>query len=240
MNYYGTDQYQQNLKLLDEQVFSKIKFDEPDRVKELDFGYYIEYYYYADEENCLPGHAAVDGEICRLYKSGKFVFQWKNTDGRSRMAKIIHHSNGNDYLVFDEDLYGYSVLDLQDLNCLHYLPAESYGKYPEEFEETFIWCDCFYNPQTDMLAVEGCYWACPGNIIVLNFSRPMIAVEPEQWTDIYQKYCDSYPDLGDIDFEKWDGSNLVFKASFLNNATKPAVITMNYESIRRRKVGKKK
>ena len=137
MNYYGTEEYKSRMKDLEEQVFSKISFAEPDRIKELESGYSIKYYYYADEEHCLPGHAPVDGEICRLYKNNEMVFEWKNTDGNSRMADIIHHADGNDYLIFDEDLYGYSVLNLADIQCMHYIPAESYGKYPEEFAETF-------------------------------------------------------------------------------------------------------
>ena len=67
---------------------------------------------------------------------------------------------------------------------MHYIPAQSYGKYPEEFEETFLWCKCYYNPVNDLLAVDGCYWACPYSLIVLDFSHPMTAVEAEDWADV--------------------------------------------------------
>ena len=46
MNYYGTEEYKSRMKDLEEQVFSKIRFDEPDRIKELESGYSIKYYYY--------------------------------------------------------------------------------------------------------------------------------------------------------------------------------------------------
>ena len=212
MNYYGTEKYKERMKMLDEYIFSRIMFDEPEREKELESGYLVRYYYYADEENCKPGYAPVDGEICRLFKDDNLIFEWKNTDGHSRMASIIHHADGYTYFVFDEDLYGYSVLNLDSLQCMHFIPAESYGTYPDEFKETFIWCDCFYNPENNLLAVDGCFWACPGDVIVLDFKNPMTAVEPNDWHSIYRKYrCDD-PDLDDIEFDSWDNDTLVCKA----------------------------
>jgi hypothetical protein len=212
MNYYGSDKYKEDMKKLDEQIFSKIRFDEPEREKDLGSGYLVRYYYYADEANCKPGHAPVDGEICKLFKEGGMVFEWKNTDGHSRVANIIHHADGNTYFVFDEDLYGYSVLKLETLQCMHYIPAESYGKYPEDFKETFIWCDCFYNPVNDLLAVDGCFWACPGDVIVLDFSDPMTPVESDDWCSLYCRCGNDHDDLDDIEFDSWDRDILVCKA----------------------------
>ena len=212
MNYYGTEKHLEDMKKLDGQIFSKISFNEPEREKELEQGYLVRYYYYADEAGCEPGHAPVDGEICRLIKDGSVVFEWKNTDGNSRVADIIHHSDGHTYFIFDEDLYGYSVLDLDSLQSMHYIPAESYGRYPEEFKETFIWCNCFYNPENDLLAVDGCFWACPGDVIVLDFSDPMTAVEAEDWHSLYDRCGRDYPDLDDIEFDGWDGDTLACRA----------------------------
>ena len=50
MNYYGTEKHKEDMKKLDEQIFSKIRFDKPEREKELESGYIVRYYYYADEE----------------------------------------------------------------------------------------------------------------------------------------------------------------------------------------------
>ena len=223
MNFYGTDKYYKRMNDLDRQIFSKIRFDEPDRIKELDNGYCVKYFYYADEENCLPGHAPVDGEVCRLFKNDEMIFEWKNTDGNSRMAVIIDHADGQQYFIFDEDLYGYSVLKLSDLTCIHYIPEESYGKYPDEFEETFIWFNCFYNPENNMLAVDGCYWACPNNIIVLDFTEPMHIVESKEWMDIYKKCSEEYPDIDDIEFVRWDGCKLICKG----DGAKPEEFILN-------------
>ena len=211
MNYYGTSEYYDRIKDLEEKVFSNITFGEPDRMKELQFGYSVKYYYYADDDNRIPGHAPVDGEICRLYVNEELIYEWKNTDGNSRMAKIIYHSDGDSYFVFDEDLYGYSVLRLSDLTCMHYIPAEAYVNNAGECAETFIWCDCYYNRVNNVLAVEGCYWACPNSVIVLDFSNPMKAVEAREWKDLLGKCKDLHPDTEEIQFGDWDGCNLICK-----------------------------
>ncbi|MBO4473886.1 MAG: hypothetical protein J5750_03125 [Clostridiales bacterium] len=215
MNYYGTEEYKKEMEVLEEQIFSKIRFTEPDRVRELEDGYRVEYYYYADEEHRLPGHAPVDGEICRLFRNEEQIYEWKNTDGNSRMADIIHHANGKTYLVFDEDLYGYSVLDLTTRCCMHYIPEESKRKTIEEMVETFIWCRCFYDPKTNQMAVDGCYWASPDSLIVLDFSDPMKTVETENWIDIYRIVRDTWKDaeeddIGvDIEFLKREDGDLL-------------------------------
>ena len=99
MNYYGTKEYKSYMEEFERRIFSKIKFDDYERIKELGEGYSVKYYYYADVENQKPGHAALDGQICRLYKNDELLFEWKNTDGKSRVADLIHHSDGNTYHV---------------------------------------------------------------------------------------------------------------------------------------------
>lgn len=212
MNYYGTEAYNKRISELDDRMFSGIDFSAADREKELENGYSVRYYDYAYEENRKPGWAPENGEICRLYHSGKIIYEWKNTDGKSRMANIIHHSDGNDYFVFDEDLYGYSVLNLKSMKSMHYIPAESYTEPSSEMQETFIWCDCFYNPGTNRLAVNGCFWACPYNVIVLDFSNPMNPIEAEDWIDVYSACSAGNKDIGDIEFVQWKDSKMICRA----------------------------
>lgn len=73
MNYFGTDKYYKRMMDLDQQIFSRISFNEPDRIRELDNGYCVKYYYYADEENCILGPAPVDGEICSKWMNQYFT-----------------------------------------------------------------------------------------------------------------------------------------------------------------------
>ena len=209
MNYYGTEKYDRKISDLNDRIFSKIDFSEIEREKELENGYSVKYYDYADEENCKPGWAPESGEICRLYHNEIMVFEWKNTDGKSRVANIIHHSDGNDYFVFDEDLYGYSVLNLNSMKSMHYIPAESYTEPAEEMQETFIWCDCFYDPETNLLAVDGCYWAGPADVIVLDFSDPLIPIEAENWMDLSSECAVRNKNVGWIEFEQWKNTKMI-------------------------------
>ena len=199
MNFYGTQEYLDFINDLNKRLFSKIDFSKTTREKDLGNGYMVRGYYYADEENKKPGCAAEGCEICRLFYKGEFVYEWKNTYDESRLSTIVHHSNGNDYLVFDEGLYGYSVLNLNTGEDMHYIPTET---AKEDCPETFIWCDCHYNPETDQLAVEGCYWACPYSVIIVDFSNPRTPVEYKDWTDVYAE--NDY----EIDFVRWEGNNL--------------------------------
>ena len=139
------------------------------------------------------------------------------------MADMIHHTDGQDYFIFDEDLYGYSVLRLSDLASVHYIPAESCGNYTGKFEETFIWFNCYYNPENNMLAVNVCIWSAPSSVIVMDFSDPMRIVEAKEWSDVYISCMDDYYDLDDIDFVRWQGSKLICKAK----GAKPAAFVLD-------------
>ena len=212
MNYYDTEEYKNRIHLLEDQVFSKISFENIDRVIKLTSGYTIKCFRFIDKEGSKPGFAPVDGEICRLYHNDIMVFEWKHIDGCTRFSKIIDHSDGRQYLVFDEELYGYSVLDLNSFECMHYLPKESYLEYPGGFEETFIWCDCHYNDSTNQLAVEGCFWGAPYSVAIIDFANPMVAVEAKDWIDIYDECYKCDPTIAHIDFVKWDGPILICRS----------------------------
>ena len=103
MNYYGSEEYNQLIKELDKLVYSKCDLLRPTNEIELDDNYSIKYYYYKDIDS------SKDGEVCRLYKDKKMIYEWKNIYDKSRYATIIKHSDGNKYLLFSIDLYGYSV-----------------------------------------------------------------------------------------------------------------------------------
>ena len=196
MNFYGSEEYNQLIKELDKLVYTKCNLLKPTNEVELDDEYSIKYYYYKDIDSNK------DGEICRLYKDDDLVYEWKNIYGKSRFATIINHSDSNKYLVFDEDLYGYSVLNLKTLDCIHYIPSES----RLDNKETFIWCNVNYNQKNNLLVVSGCYWATSYSLIVLDFSKPMEIIEYSNWLNLPSKYYE----LGmDIDFKYFDNNKLV-------------------------------
>lgn len=180
MNYYGTREHRERIEDLNERLFSKINVSESPEEKELGEGYTVKSYGYTEDH----GSAGVECcAICSLFHNEEFLYEWKNIYGTSRLSNIIHHSDGNDYFLFDEDLYGYSVLNLKTGESMHYIPEESYRKLSAP-KETFIWCEGFYDQKTNQMAVDGCYWACPYGVIVVDFSNPLVPVEAKDWIDV--------------------------------------------------------
>ncbi|HMT73223.1 MAG TPA: hypothetical protein PKA77_04105 [Chitinophagaceae bacterium] len=71
-------------------------------------------------------------------------------------------TSGKSYLFLSEDIEGKSILDLSD---------GSFYSYSFE-DDTFIWCEYYPSPDGKRLAVIGCYWACPYEILVFDTSEP--------------------------------------------------------------------
>lgn len=211
MNWYGTQEHIDSLSDYDCRLFSKCTFDAPTGEYALDDGYVVKYCDLVDDAPCDPFHKPDSAMLCRLYRNGKLIFEWRyiGTGGYGRLARVIHHSNGKAYLIFFEHLYGYSVLDLSDMKSVHYIPQESACCDTEHFEETFIWLIPHYDPESDLLAVEGCIWAAPYSIIILDFSDPLKIVEANKWLDLGGTIGeDTYGEIYD-EFKAWEPDALV-------------------------------
>ncbi|WP_312059560.1 hypothetical protein [Anaerotignum sp.] len=74
-------------------------------------------------------------------------------------AKLIHHMDGREYLIFNIDLYGYSIMDMSNLSVVSYVPETVLNK-----EESFIWQEKYYCKKNNILVVSGCYWAHPSGL----------------------------------------------------------------------------
>lgn len=146
---------------------------------------------------------ATENEL--LNEQGEVIYYYHNINDDNEFHKIIAHSNGNSYLLFRRDLYGYSVLNLTTLQDFHYIPSDS---FPEG--ETFIWVDVSYNIENNLLAVSGCYWACPSGTLLQDFSSPMTA--PAIWVDVLEQLEGGYDSYDDVDFLKWQGTDLILNA----------------------------
>ena len=66
----------------------------------------------------------------------------------------------------DTYLEGYQVINLETPSL----------DSVRESEEDFIWTDCALSPDQTMLAVGGCYWACPYEIRILNVNDNPLAL----------------------------------------------------------------
>ncbi len=117
---------------------------------------------------------AVIAEIQRNYSA--FPFSW-----------VEAHPSGHDYLVAGEDYQGQTVVELDTGRRVDHLPQEA--------AQGIAFCWAAHEPSPDglLLAVEGCFWACPYELLIVDFSRPM----RPPWPVLYR--CDS----GDPTFLRW-------------------------------------
>lgn len=81
---------------------------------------------------------------------------------------IENHPNGHDYLICGEDYQGQTVIELDTGKRVDYFPEEA-------FEGFGFCCSSFieFDRDTQLLLVEGCYWACPYEYRFYDFSDPM-------------------------------------------------------------------
>ena len=166
------------------------------------------HFVYEDKNEKYP--CGLEGSKNIVFRNDKAIYSFNAMDDIWHFWTFAHQ-NGHEYLVFKRGLYGYSVLDLSTMRDYHYYPA---GSFPDG--ETFIWTDVHYNPANNIMAVGGCYWACPYSIVLMDFSNPMGDAPQIDIGDLITKGHGCY---GDIAFIAWEGTDLILK---LNGPAGPA------------------
>ncbi len=76
-----------------------------------------------------------------------------------------------------------------------------------------------YNSENNVIAVEGCYWACPYSVQLFSFENPMN--ENPKFVDIISCLDGDYDVYDELVFSKWEDGNLHLKAYLAENL--PAV-----------------
>jgi hypothetical protein len=132
--------------------------------------------------------------ICKIKRNyGVFWHSW------------VSHDNGFDYLLCGEDYQGYTTVNLTKQETFTHFPDEGYDG------SGFCWSAAFPSPDSSILAVDGCYWACPYELVLYDFTQPDILPYKEL------KRIDSLADCGgwkdkctfiltrDVELRKSDG-----------------------------------
>ncbi len=78
----------------------------------------------------------------------------------------FQHQNGFEYLLCGEDYQGYTFVNLTTGTVQSYFPEEAYNG------AGFCWAKVFPSDDGKLMAVEGCYWACPYALVLYDFSDP--------------------------------------------------------------------
>ena len=103
-------------------------------------------------------------EVRRNY--GAFPFSW-----------IEGHRNRHDYLLCGENYQGQTVIELDTGGRVDHMP--------ESAAKGMAFCWVKHTPSSDgsLIAVEGCYWACSGEVVIVDFTSPMQPPWPELHRD---------------------------------------------------------
>jgi hypothetical protein len=78
-----------------------------------------------------------------------------------------------EFLLCGEDYQGYNVIELRTGQNVLTFPREAYDGLG------FCWAAVFPSPSGKLVAVDGCYWGGPYDLVVLDFSDPLRSPLPE-------------------------------------------------------------
>lgn len=132
------------------------------------------------------------------------IHSWKCYDNNHDFAQIFEHANGKQYLIYRQELYGYTVYDFEVKETFQYYPQCVLDGY-----EDFIWTEVHYDPQSNLIAVQGCIWACPWSVLVCDFEDPM--QESNFQKDVFGYLKGGYDVYDDATFVRWETDKLVLK-----------------------------
>ena len=219
-NIYHSEKYQ----TYRQEYISKVLLPQNKRKMEklpLEAGFILESTEYSIYENGSEYPKLTAYEQTLISPDKSVVLKWQLCDSHdfTSFTQIFTHSDGRLYLIYKEDLYGYSVLRLSDRKELHYVPK---GCYPDNKEEppypgeSFIMTDFHYCPENNFAAAGGCFWAAPYDTAILDLSDPLSP--PDKIRTIHNIIDPNYENnaLEDIDFKKWQDGHLILEADGLN------------------------
>lgn len=206
-NVYGTPEYD----AYRERFFyaERDAYFDGEKIIELPDGYsFVKKSYIHQTERAVKAYL----ERCRFCKNGKCLYEYVSIDGHHGVYKeFIHHRNGHRYYPFHMDLYGISYLDVDTLELFHYVPRGYDNDYGAPCGESFIITDIHYDPQSNLIAYGGCFWAGPSEVMVGDFSDPL------HFDPHFVRVCDLIEfeddDDDEIDFGAWETEGLRIRCS---------------------------
>jgi len=122
---------------------------------------------------------------------------------------VLGHKDGHDYLLCGEDYQGQTVIRLDTGERKDYLSEHANKGWG------FCWVDAKLSPDGSKLAAYGCYWACPWEVKVVDFTKPLESLELLGFSDCNDNIDDlvSWNDDGTItvkvyeEYRKSDGKS---------------------------------
>ncbi len=125
-----------------------------------------------------------------VYEGERKIAEVKRNYGSFPFGWVEGHAKG-DFLLCGEDYQGQTAINLRTGERRDYVPKEWMKGHG------FCWVSIRPSPDAKYVAVEGCVWACPYELVVYDLSDPM---------NLPYSVIDSIDDFWE--FERWnsDGS----------------------------------
>jgi hypothetical protein len=80
---------------------------------------------------------------------------------------VESHPNGHDYLICGEDYQGQTIIELDTARRIDRLGQDARAG------TEFCWAAHYASLDRRFLAVDGCFWACPYELVIFDFVDPM-------------------------------------------------------------------
>lgn len=174
------------------------QYQKESEIRHLEEDYFVYVQHYAGH----IGESDQRGDDCRLTdRDGQILSTWRSIAFVGSFYRLITHRNGKKYLIFRQDLFGYSVLDIESKRIMQFFPEASLDD-----GETFIWTDVHYEPATNVLAVSGCFWCMDPGVHLFSFDDPMS--DSQKCIDLVNCFPHGYGHYGDVNFAGWDNGAL--------------------------------
>ena len=115
--------------------------------------------------------------IVRDTQTGLVLADIKRNYGIFPFSWAENHPAGHDYLICSEDYQGQTVIELDTGNRVDYIPDSA------EQGSGFCWVAHYPSPDGRFIFVDGCYWGCPYELVLFDFTQPMQLpyAEIKQW-----------------------------------------------------------
>lgn len=186
-----------------EAVFTddNLSSEPPKRIMLGEDKYQLDISLYNTKQGCWPYTRGVvrgrDGEVIADVKRNYSDFWHCYVEG---------HPKGNDYLICGEDYQGQTVVNLTTKDVITNFPDDGYDGIG------FCWTYAAVSPDKRTLAVYGCYWACPFEIVLFDFTDPDLLPYREigRYSEMFYDFKGWKDDdtlllTRDVDYRKSDG-----------------------------------
>ena len=129
------------------------------------------------------------------HKNGNIIADIKRNYNHFPFHWVENHPNKHDYLICGEDYQGQTIIELDTEKRKDYLSKNAENGFG------FCWVSMKASPNKQVLAVNGCVWGSPYEVLFVDFSDPLKGLpylknQPEDYSEFYSWNDDGTANIG--------------------------------------------